>query len=743
MRIKPPKRSAAGLPSIRHSMEKALREMGPGRTLSVLSDVNQKDGFDCPGCAWPEKAEHRAHFEFCENGAKAVADEATTKRVGPEFFAAHTIAELRSKPAEWLNAQGRISHPMLLSLGGSHYQSIEWSAAFSLAGAELRALSSPDRAVFYTSGRTSNEAAFLYQLLVRKFGTNNLPDCSNMCHESSGEGLRETIGVGKGTVTLDDFAVADAIFIIGQNPGTNHPRMLSTLQAAARRGCEIVSANPLPEAGLIAFRHPQEVAGILGIDTPLSTLFLPVRINGDVALLQGIAKEMMECEDRNPGTVLDRAFLEQHTIGFDSYSASIRKQEWSDIVESSGLSRDQIQQAAAVAMRAKRTICCWAMGLTQHRNAVANVQEVVNFLLLRGNIGREGAGVCPVRGHSNVQGDRTMGIWERMPDVFLDRLGAEFDFEPPRRHGLDTVAAIRAMAAGEVDVFLGLGGSFLAASPDTELTEAALRRCRLTVHVSTKLNSSHFANGQQALILPCLGRTERDRQAAGLQFVTVENSMGVVSRSEGKLPPASDDLRSEVAIVCGLAQTILDEDWSGFQANYGTIRQRIENVIADFQDYNGRIERDQSFVLPNTARERVFRTAKEKAGFTVHPLPDHALRPGEMLMMTIRSHDQFNTTVYSANDRYRGISGTRRVILLNEADMRDRQIEAGDRLTIHSRSGESQRSASNWEAVPYPIPRGCAATYFPEANVLVAIDEVAARSNTPASKSLVIRLEKS
>ena len=627
---------------------------------------------------------------------------------------------------------------MLLDKNADHYTPVSWEDAFAIIAAELGALASPHRAIFYTSGRTSNEAAFLYQLFVRKFGTNNLPDCSNMCHESSGEGLRETIGVGKGTVTLDDFAAADAIFILGQNPGTNHPRMLSTLQAAARRGCEIVSANPLPEAGLIAFRHPQEAAGLLGFDTPLSTLYLPVRINGDVALLQGIGKEMLEEEERHPGTVLDHQFLAQHTAGFEQYAKAIRAQSWTNIIESSGLTREQIRNAAAVAMRSKRTICCWAMGLTQHRNAVDNIHEVVNVLLLRGNIGRPGAGVCPVRGHSNVQGDRTMGIWERMPEAFLNRLGDVFHFEPPREHGFDTVAAIQAMAAGQADVFFSLGGSFLAAAPDTELTATALQRCKLTVHVSTKLNTSHTNTGRRALILPCLGRTERDIQLSGQQFITTENSMGVISRSEGKLAPASSQLRSEVAIVCGLAQAALNEDWSQLQGDYSLIRDRIEQVIGGFENYNDRIARDGYFVLPNSARERIFRTANDKANFTPCKLPEHDLQPGELLMMTIRSHDQFNTTVYSDNDRYRGISGNRRVVLLNEEDMSQRGIRAGESITIHGRS----HSAPDWEAVPYPIPRGCAAAYFPEANALVDISEVAERSNTPASKSLRIRLEK-
>jgi molybdopterin-dependent oxidoreductase alpha subunit len=735
-----PKTAAAGIASVAKVTQITLTEMGLEKTFRTLTSINQKTGFDCPGCAWPDREENRPMFEFCENGAKALADEATKKRVDAQFFADWSVEALRQQSDRWLNAQGRIALPIVLRSGASHYEPITWDDAFGLVGAELKALDSPDQAAFYTSGRTSNEAAFLYQLFARKYGTNNLPDCSNMCHESSGEGMRESLGVGKATVSLEDFEKADAIFIFGQNPGTNHPRMLGTLQAAARRGCKIVSVNPLPEPGLVEFRNPQEVSGLLGMGTKLASLFLPIRINGDVALLQGMAKLMLEAEDQAPGTVLDRTFIRDYTQGFEEYVAHTRTQPWDEIVESCGLSKEQIKAAADIAGASKRTICCWAMGLTQHRNAVANIQEIVNFLLLQGNMGRPGAGACPVRGHSNVQGDRTMGIWERMPDAFLDRLGSQFRFAPPREPGLDTVETIHAMSAGKVKVFVAMGGNFLSASPDTELTGQGLQKCRLTVHVSTKLNRSHLAHGEQALILPSLGRTDRDLQASGLQYVTTENSMSVVSRSEGVLDPPSPELRSEVAIVAGLAKATLGEDWSPLVADYGSIRRAIEGVIPGFEAYNERIEREASFVLPSSARERVFLTATQKANFSVHPVALHRLAHDELMMMTIRSHDQFNTTVYTDDDRYRGVYGGRRVVLMNAADIKKWGLNDGDAVDISSTFNGVTRTAPKFTVAAYPIPQGCAATYFPETNCLVPIDSVAAKSNTPTSKSVVIKL---
>jgi molybdopterin-dependent oxidoreductase alpha subunit len=786
--VSAPGESAAGAAGVFAAMKYSLREMGARRSLRTLARVNQQGGFDCPGCAWPEPDGERSHAEFCENGAKHVADEATTKRVTPDFFRRWTVARLAEQSDIWLNQQGRITHPMLLRRGSDRYEEIGWDAAFKLIADELSGLDSPDEAVFYTSGRTSNEAAFLYQLFVRRFGTNNLPDCSNMCHESSGTGLTASIGVGKGTVTLDDFARASAVFVIGQNPGTNHPRMLSTLQHAKRRGCRIVHVNPLPEAGMNRFKHPQEVAGWIGRGTQLSDLFLQVRINGDVALLKGIAKEVLEEEARRPGRVLDHDFIREHTAGFAEFRDALDAVGWDEITEQSGVAREQIAEAARVFVESERTIICWAMGLTQHRNAVSNVQEIVNLLLLRGQIGKPGAGACPVRGHSNVQGDRTMGIWERPTEAFLDRLAAEFRFEPPRRHGFDTVSAILAMHERRAKVFFALGGNFLSATPDTEFTAEALRRTRLTVHVSTKLNRAHLVTGERALILPCLGRTERDRQASGEQFVSCENSMGVVQMSRGNLEPASPHLLSEVMIVARLAEAVLgrtggdDEghddgragvervndtgaggarvddgerddggrgdvrggvNWTELASNYDLIRERIERVVPGFDDYNRRVREPGGFYLPNLARERRFATRSGKAEFTLHPLPRTALAPGQFLMMTVRSHDQFNTTVYSADDRYRGIRGGRRVVLLNPEDVAAEGLREGDAVDLVSHFEGEERVARRFRVVPYPIPRRCAATYFPEANVLVPLRHVAERSNTPASKSVVISVIKS
>ncbi|HZN06630.1 MAG TPA: FdhF/YdeP family oxidoreductase [Pyrinomonadaceae bacterium] len=732
-------KSAGGVPAIIATLKTLSAETGLIRGARTLLKVNQPRGVDCPGCAWPEPDQERSHFEFCENGAKHIADEATTKRVPPEFFQQWSVADLALQSDQWLGAQGRITHPMVLARGATHYEPIAWDDAFELLAGELNSLNYPDQAIFYTSGRTSNEAAFLYQLFVRQFGTNNLPDCSNMCHESSGSALNETIGVGKGTVTLEDFDLAEAIFVIGQNPGTNHPRMLTTLQRAKRRGCKLVHINPLPEAGMTRFKHPQQLSGWFGSGTELADLFLQVRINGDVALLQGLSKAVLARDG-----VLDREFIAGYTIGFEEFAASVQAVSWDDVVEQSGVSKELIEQAARIFVESDRTIFCWAMGLTQHRNAVANIQEIVNLMLLRGQLGKPGAGLCPVRGHSNVQGDRTMGIWERPTEAFLDRLGIEFSFEPPRNHGFDTVRAIQAMHEGQGRVFFALGGNFLSATPDTEFTAAALRRCRLTAHVSTKLNRSHLITGERALILPCLGRTEIDVQGSGPQFVSTENSMGVVQMSRGSLAPASNELLSEPQIVARLARATLEHrttvDWEELAADYDKIRDAIERVVPGFENYNTRVREPGGFYLPNAARKRVFNTASGKAAFTIHGLPEHDLAPDQYLMMTIRSHDQFNTSVYSANDRYRGISNGRRVVFLNREDMAADGLRERQSVDIVSHFEGEERIAREFEVVPYDIPRRCAATYFPEANVLVPVRNVAEKSNTPVSKSVVISI---
>ncbi|HKS27490.1 MAG TPA: FdhF/YdeP family oxidoreductase [Pyrinomonadaceae bacterium] len=747
LKITEPGRVAGGVAAVTSALKHAWGEMGVVRGTRTLLELNQKGGFDCPGCAWPDPDGERSHAEFCENGAKHVADEATQKRVTPEFFRKWSVADLSLKSDYWLGKQGRITHPMVLREGATHYEPIDWDEAFRLVAAEINALPSPDEAIFYTSGRTSNEAAFLYQLFVRQLGTNNLPDCSNMCHESSGSALTETIGIGKGTVTLKDFELADAIFIIGQNPGTNHPRMLTTLQAAKRRGATIVHINPLPETGLNRFKHPQEVFRILGQGTELADLFLQVRINGDVALLKGIMKEVLEEEERRPGEVLDRKFIEEKTAGFAEFERALKQSDWPELVEQSGISREEMKKAAQVFISSQRTIVCWAMGLTQHKNAVANIQEIVNLLLLRGQIGKPGAGACPVRGHSNVQGDRTMGIWERPTEQFLNSLAREFDFEPPRKHGLDTVESIKAMHERRARVFFALGGNFLSATPDTEYTADALRRCRLTAHVSTKLNRAHLITGSQALILPCLGRTEIDRQEAGPQFVSMENSMGIVHSSRGHLEPASEHLLSEPAIVARMAVATLGSrsriDWHRLVADYDHIRDLIARCIPGFDDYNRRVREPAGFYLPNAAREGDFRTKTDRANFTVHALPRHDLSPGELIMMTIRSHDQFNTSIYGLDDRYRGIYNGRRVVLMNAEDIREAGLEEGQSVDLTSHFEGEERTARRFRIVPFSIPRRCAATYFPETNVLVPVGSVADKSNTPASKSVIITIKPS
>jgi molybdopterin-dependent oxidoreductase alpha subunit len=745
----PRSKSAAGLKAVQKSLGISAAEMGVIRGMRALLSLNQKDGFDCQSCAWPSPDEHRSTFEFCENGAKAVADEGTTQLITAEFFSKHGVHDLAEKSDHWLNSQGRLTAPMVLRSGATHYEPIEWSEAFALVAGELKALASPDMAAFYTSGRTSNEAAFLYQLFARSYGTNNLPDCSNMCHESSGSALAPTIGIGKGCVTLADFEKADAIFILGQNPGTNHPRMLTALQAAKRNGCRIVSINPMPEIGTDKFINPQDLKNpfrapgvLLGHATKIADLWLQARINGDMAVIQGIMKVMIEENGRNPTRGIDRGFIESYTTGFDALKAHLGTVSWDDIVSGSGVSEAEIRAAAEIAIGAKSIIACWAMGLTQHTNAVATIQEVVNFLLLGGNIGRPGAGPCPVRGHSNVQGDRTMGIYEKPAAEFLDRLGKEFSFEPPRHHGLDVVDTIKAMHDGKVKVFFAMGGNFLSATPDTAFTAEALRRCRLTAHVSTKLNRSHLVTGTVALILPCLGRTEVDRRASGEQFVTVEDSMGIINPSRGRFEPASTSLLSEPAIVTGLAQATLGNDrpanWEAMTGNYDLIRDHIEKVVPGFDAFNDKI-RKGPFYLPNAARDkREFDTPSRKAVFTVHSLPSETRENGRYVMMTIRSHDQFNTTIYGLDDRYRGIFNGRRVIFMNAEDVTQAGLVQGQLVDLTSHFNGVERKAPRFMVAPYPLPRGCAATYFPETNALVPIDSVAEVSNTPTSKYIVI-----
>lgn len=751
LKVTKPATFAAGIKAVTNAMKVTTSKMGVGHAIRGLSTLNQKGGIDCQSCAWPDPDGRRSIGEFCESGSKALADEGTKKRITAEFFAKYSVEDLRKKDDFWLNDQGRLTEPMVLR-NGTHYEPISWDDAFAIIAEELNSLGSPDEAVFYTSGRTSNEAAFLYQLFVRQFGTNNLPDCSNMCHESSGVALTESIGIGKATVRLSDFNETDLVIVIGQNPGTNAPRMMSSLQDAKRNGAKMIAINPLPEAGLMGFVNPNPEQYKNPLEFPLAVLgnrptkfadlHLPVRVGGDRALLKGVMKALVERERRSPDTVFDIGFIDVFTDGYDDLIASLDETSWDDIIATSGIEREQIELSAEMYASAERVITCWAMGITQHKDSVATIQDVVNLHLLRGQIGKPGAGLCPVRGHSNVQGDRTMGIMERPSQKFLDALEREFDFVAPRKHGYSTVEAIKAMSDGDAKVFFAMGGNLVSAAPDTNVVFDALRKCRLTVQVVTKLNRTALATGETALILPCLGRSEVDEQKGRVQFVSTESTMLNVQSSEGVFEPASKQLRSEPWIVCQMAKATLGDkstvDWDAMAANYDNIRERIERVIPGFENYNERIRKPGGFYLSNPPRDRVFNTATGKARFISQPLVQNEIGDGRLLLTTIRSHDQFNTTIYGFNDRYRGIAGGRRVILMNEADIAERSLTAGSVVDITSHFDDGSRQVFGFTVVPYEVPRGCAAAYFPEANPLVPLASYADRSLTPTSKSIVI-----
>jgi len=741
------KEAAAGLPAIMESFKQVVGEAGLVRGLKALNHLNKKQGFDCPSCAWPDPDDERSSLgEYCENGAKAIAEEATQKKLTPDFFAQHSVQELAGLTDYEIGRKGRIAQPMYLPAGATHYQLISWNDAFAKIGTTLNSLSSPDEAIFYTSGRTSNEAAFLYQLFVREYGTNNLPDCSNMCHESSGVALGESLGIGKGSVKLEDFYEAEVIIIMGQNPGTNHPRMLTALQKAKANGAYIISINPLPETGLMGFMNPQQVKGILGADTHLTDIFLPVKINGDMALLKAIEYILWQEEQRNPGKVFDHTFIENNTEGFIAFIEHLQKQDPQELAHACGIDWPQLTAATNLLKDKTKIIVCWAMGLTQHKNAVDTIKEVVNLLLLKGSIGKPGAGTCPVRGHSNVQGDRTVGIFEKPSQKLLDAIAANFRFTPPQHHGYDTVASIKAMHEGKASVFIAMGGNFLSATPDTLFTAEALRKCRLTVHVSTKLNRSHLVHGTEALILPCLGRSDKDLVNGKEQLVSCENSMGVVQSSQGVLQPVSPHLLSEPVIICLMAKATLGDrskvNWDKYLQHYDHIRDEIERTIPGFDEYNKRVRIPGGFYLPNSNREGKFDTGSKKAHFNIAPITTHTLAEDELLMMTIRSHDQFNTTIYGLDDRYRGIYKERRVILMNQQDMNQRNLKQGDVVDIYNYHGGRERVAHTFIVVPYPIPQQCTATYFPEANVLVPVDSVADKSNTPVSKAVVVKVKR-
>lgn len=740
------KKKAVGIPAVISSMKHISKELGIWRGIKLLNQMNQKDGFDCPGCAWPDPDGKRSALgEYCENGVKAIAEEASLARVGREFFKKYSVEELSQKTDYWLGKSGRITEPFYLAPDSVHYEPISWEKAFELMANKLKSLDNPNEAIFYTSGRTSNEAAYLYQLFARQLGTNNLPDCSNMCHESSGAGLSETLGIGKGSVTLEDLHKSEVIMVMGQNPGTNHPRMLAALEKCKKNGGQVISVNPIPEAGNNVFVDPQNPLAIIKGGTKLEDYYLQVKINGDVALLKAIMVLMLEAEEKAPGTVFDLDFINEFTEGYDALIEDIKKADYSDLVAESGVPEKEIREVAQLFIQKKKIIICWAMGLTQHVNGVQNIREVVNILLLKGSVGIEGGGTCPVRGHSNVQGDRTMNIWEKPKEGFLKNLDKHFNLSVPREHGLDAVESIEACHEGKVKFYFFMGGNFISATPDSIYTGEAIQNCDMTVQVSTKLNRSHLITGKEALILPCISRSEKDVQQSGEQFVTLENSMGVVQKSYGRLDNASGNLKSEPAIVAGLGKALFGNDpvnWDRFIENYDHIREAVEATIAGFEDYNKRVRKPGGFYLPNGARKREFNTANGKANFSINPVPRRRVAEGNFILMTIRTHDQYNTTIYGMDDRYRGISNERRVVLMNKSDMKAKGFKNLEVVNLVSHFNGKERYAHKFKVVEYDIAKGCVATYFPEANVLVPVDSTAVRSNTPVSKFVEVSINK-
>jgi len=744
-----PKEWAAGMPAVYEAVKDLVHETGLLRGMGASLKMNQKGGFDCSSCAWPDPDDDRSPIaEYCENGAKALAEEATTKKLTGEFFAQNSVAELAKLNDYEIGKKGRVAQPVYLPAGATHYQVISWEDAFKKIANKLNSLSSPDEAAFYTSGRTSNEASFMYQLFVREYGTNNMPDCSNMCHESSGTALSEVIGIGKGTVTLNDFYKTDIIIIMGQNPGTNHPRMLTALEKAKHNGAKIIAINPLHEAGLTAFKDPQRVKGILGISTKLADLYLQVKINGDIALLKAIEKLLLDAEKETPGKVFDHDFIKENTVGYDELIQHLEKLDPEQLAEQSGVPIEAIREAAEMLRKKSRIIICWAMGITQHVNGVDTIKEIANLTLLKGAIGKPGAGLCPVRGHSNVQGNRTMLIWEKLKGETAKKLKEVFGFDPPKENGLDVVESIKAMHEGKLKVLFAMGGNFLSATPDTNYTAIGIRKLDITVHVSTKLNRSHLVHGKEALILPCYSRSDKDIINGVEQIVSCENSMGVIQSSKGVLKPISDQFLSETQIVCRLAKVTIGNrtkvDWGKYETNYDHVRDLIAKVIPGCEDYNQKIRKPGGFYLPNGPREGKFKTEKygDKAAFSVVEVPEEKLENDDYIMMSIRSHDQFNTTIYGLEDRYRGIHNERRVIFMNPKDIALGGFQSGEKVDLFNYGGGVARVARLFIIVPYNIPERNTATYYPETNVLVPIDSVAAGSNTPVSKRVIIKIRK-
>lgn len=740
LKVTEPSEYAAGIPGIKAALEHVSKEAGLFRSLKTLSHMNQKEGFDCPGCAWPDPEKPSKLGEYCENGAKAIAEEATLERADRNFFEKHSVEEISTWTDYRIGKSGRITEPFILRPGAIHYEPISWAESFKIIGESLHALNSPDEAIFYTSGRSSNEAAFLYGLFVRAFGTNNMPDCSNMCHESSGVALSETLGIGKGSVVLEDFPEAEVVIVIGQNPGTNHPRMLTALQKCKGNGGKLITINPLSESGLNRFKNPQQLSGILGSGTTLTDIFLQVKINQDISLLKLIMKRLAK-RHKAGENVFDLEFISEKTSGYQELLDDLEHHNEDELLQLCGVDSKQIDLAVELLAKKSKIIICWAMGLTQHKNGVENIKECVNLLLLKGSIGKKGAGTCPVRGHSNVQGDRSVGIMHHVSESLNKSIQNVFGFQPPNKEGLDTVNAIQAMHNGKAKVFIALGGNFVSAASDTRYTSDALQACDLTVSVSTKLNRTHLTAGKTALILPTLGRTEKDKK----RFVTVENSMGKVHQSEGRLKPVSEHLMSEPEIIGNIAQAYFGEgaqiDWNSLGTDYDLIREKISLVLSGYQEYSNR-SKGSGFYLPNNTREADFsKLPGGKAQFSVCKLPQHHLDKDEFVLMTVRSHDQFNTTIYGMNDRYRGIYGERRVIFMNPSDMKNRQLQSQQVVDLVSNYDGKERRAEKFKLIPYDIPSGNLCAYFPETNVLVPINLYADKSNTPVSKSVIVKIQ--
>ena len=740
---------AAGMSGVKAAFSDLIEEKTLVRGTKALFKMNQAGGFDCPSCAWPDPDDDRSPLgEYCENGVKALAEEATTKKITADFFKENSVYALSQLSDYEIGKKGRLTEPMYLPKNGTHYEPISWDAAFEKIGKALNELDSPNEAVFYTSGRTSNEASFLYQLFAKEFGTNNMPDCSNMCHETSGAALRPTIGIGKGTVKLDDFYDTDLIIIIGQNPGTNAPRMLSALEKGKKNGAKIIAINPLPEAGLMGFKNPQEVKGVIGSPVKLADLYLPVKINGDMALLKAIEILLLETEKKNPGQVFNHDFINEKTTGYEAYLQQFSNYNFDELAAQSGVTKEAIQQATEMIAFKNRIIVCWGMGLTQQPNGVDMIREILNILLLKGSIGKPGAGVCPVRGHSNVQGNRTMLIDEKPTPEQLDRLQNYFGFNPPREKGYDVVHAIKAMHEEKAKVLFCMGGNFLSATPDTTFTANALRKLKLTVSVSTKLNRTHLIHGKESLILPTLSRSDMDIVNGELQIVTTENSMGVVQDSKGILKPVSEHLINETQIVCRMAMATLGDksvvDWQKYANSYDAVRDAIEQCIPGFENYNVRVRQKGGFYLPNAARDGKFITKQfgDRAPFTLTTIPENKLKVDEYMMATTRTQDQFNTTIYGLDDRYRGIKNERRVVFMNPKDIQKAGFKNGDRVDLFNYDDGIERIAPLFIIVSYPIPEKNTVTYFPETNVLVSVNNVVKESNMPASKYVKIKIKK-